>query len=414
MEEINFVKRVRESGGRVAIVGGWVRDFLRKEEPQDKDYVVAGLGEEDFQTIFPDAKKVGRSFPVFLLPVEGRSSEIALARTERKAGKGYLGFDVFADATVTLEEDLSRRDTTMNAMALELFSDGTPARLIDLFGGEEDICLGRICAVSERFMEDPVRALRAARQAAVFGYTVEQRTIAFMRECREELAAEPQERIFGELSKALSAPHPSVFFQTLLSAELLETVFPEIFALIGKTQPTAFHPEGDAFAHTMATVDAVAHKTDHIAIRFAALVHDIGKGLTPADMLPHHYGHEERGLLALAAWNQRMTLPKLWIRVSEFVIAEHMRASRLKKPGKIADLLMDISRLPISAEDLFHIFSVDHGNLSPYFLRYDELISGLLAVKGSDVPEGLRGEAIGAWIRARRARIVQRILEETI
>ncbi len=412
MEENVFVRRVREAGGRAAIVGGWVRDSLRGAEPKDKDYVVAGIGEADFCALFPEAQKVGRSFPVFLLDVDGRSSEIALARTERKTGKGYLGFDAFSDKSVTLEDDLSRRDTAMNAMALELFSDGTPSRRIDLFDGEEDIRCRRIRAVSERFTEDPVRALRAARQAAVFGYTVEPRTIGFMRDCREELMAEPQERVFGELSRALAAPRPSVFFRTLLAADLLETVFPELFALIGKTQPAAFHPEGDAFEHTMATVDEVAGRTDHVVVRFAALVHDIGKGATPADMLPHHYGHETKGLSVLAAWNQRMTLPRQWFRVAEFVIAEHMRASRLKKPGKIAALLMALSRLPVPAKEVLHVFAADHGELAPYFVRYDELIQKLCAVKGSEAPEELRGEAVGAWIRAQQARIVRGALKE--
>ena len=407
MEEGQFVRRIREAGRRAAIVGGWVRDNLRGVEPKDKDYVVSGLGEDSFCALFPDAQKVGRSFPVFLLKIDGEASEVALARTERKTGTGYLGFESCADRNVTIEDDLSRRDTTMNAMALELFSDGTPPKRIDLFGGEEDIRSGRVRAVSERFLEDPVRALRAARQAAVFGFSVEPHTIDLMAACREELMREPQPRIFGELSRALAAPRPSVFFRTLHTARLLDAVFPEIHALIGKTQPEAFHPEGDAFEHTMAVVDAVAGRTENIIVRFAALVHDIGKGTTPESLLPHHYGHELHGLSVLAAWNRRMQLPRAWLQVAEFVIAEHMRASRLKKPGKIAELLVALSRLPVPAKEVLHVFCVDHGGMPPYFEQYDSLIRELLAVRGSDAPEELHGEAVGTWIRNQRAHCIR-------
>ena len=403
MEEKEFVRKVREVGGRVAIVGGWVRDFIRGAEAKDKDYVVAGLDEASFGDLFPDAQKVGRSFPVFLLKIGGVSSEVALARTERKTGTGYLGFTSCSDKSVTLEDDLSRRDTTMNAMALELFSDGALPKRIDLFGGEADVRFRKIRAVSERFLEDPVRALRAARQAAAFGFSVEPRTIDLMAACRDELAREPQPRIFGEFSLALAARRPSVFFRTLLTARLLDAIFPEISALIGKTQPEAFHPEGDAFEHTMATVDAVAERTENLIVRFAALAHDLGKGTTPESILPHHYGHERRGLDVLAGWNRRMQMPRIWLQVAEFVIAQHMRASRLKKPGKIADLLVALSRLPVPAKDVLHVFCVDHGGLPPYFEHYDSLIKELLSVRGGDAPKELSGEDVGAWIRKQRA-----------
>lgn len=407
MKESEFVRNIRMAGGRIAVVGGWVRDSLRGVDSKDKDYVISGVSEERFVSLFPEAQKVGRSFPVFLLCVDGQSSEIAFARTERKNGKGYRGFCVRSDPRITLEDDLSRRDTTINAMALELFADGTSPSLIDLFGGRTDVERGVIRAVSRCFTEDPVRALRAARQAATFGYDIEPGTIQYMKSCRGELAEEPQERILAELSRALAAPRPSVFFRSLLSANLLDSIFPEIFALIGKTQPKEFHPEGDAFEHTMATADAVAQRTDNLVVRFAALVHDIGKGVTPEEMLPHHYGHEVKGLAVLAQWDDRMGFPKLWRRVAEFVIAEHMRVPRLKKPGKIADFLMRFSRLPVPVQDVLQIFLVDHGELPPYLEHSEILIGKLLSVSGNDAPENLRGEAIGAWIRAQRTRCIQ-------
>ena len=414
MKESEFVRRVHAAGGRAAIVGGWVRDSLRGEEPKDKDYVVVGLDESTFFSSFPEAQKVGRAFPVFLLRINEKSSEIELARQERKTGKGYRGFATRADGCVTLEEDLSRRDTTMNAMALELFPDGRASVLIDPFGGENDVRQGRIRAISDCFLEDPVRALRAARQAAVFGYTIEPHTVELMRACREELLGEPQERILGEFTRALAAARPSVFFRALLDADLLDAVFPELFALIGKTQPKDFHPEGDAFEHTMNMTDVVAGRTENIAARFAALVHDLGKGMTPTDMLPHHYGHERRGIDALAAWDARMTLPKLWRHVAEFVIVEHMRAPRLQKPKKIAALLVALSKLPIPAREVLYIFDADHGELPLYLARYDELVEKILAIGGNDAPQDLQGKEIGMWIEAQRARCVQETMRRWI
>ena len=411
MEEREFVRRAVEAGGRAAVVGGWVRDRIRGTEPKDKDYVIAGLAAERFSALFPEAICVGKSFPVFLLSIDGVKCEVALARKERKQGTGYRGFSVCADGTVSLEDDLSRRDTTMNAMAYELLPGREP-RLIDLFGGAADIRARRIRAVSERFLEDPVRALRAARQAAAFGYDVEEGTLRLMGACRDELTKEPVERVFHEMEQALASPRPSVFFRTLLAANLLDDVFPELFSLIGKTQPVDFHPEGDAFEHTMQVTDEVARGTENVVVRFAGLAHDLGKGTTPADMLPHHYGHEARGLDVLAAWDARMTLPKVWKRVAAFVIAEHMRAPRLKKPGKIVDLLFALDGLPVPAEEVLLIFRADKAELPPYLLRGRELLDRLAAVTGRDAPKELRGEAVGAWLRAARTRLCGKLLGE--
>ena len=162
MEEAAFVAALRRGGARVFVVGGWVRDRLRGAAAADKDYVVSGIGEAAFCALFPDAQRVGRSFPVYLVTVDGKRAEVAFARRERKTGPGYRGFAVAFSPEVTIEEDLYRRDTTMNSIALEL----PEGRLIDLYGGREDIARGRVRAVSSHFVEDPVRALRAARQAA--------------------------------------------------------------------------------------------------------------------------------------------------------------------------------------------------------------------------------------------------------
>ncbi|MGP1585094.1 MAG: HD domain-containing protein [Schwartzia sp. (in: firmicutes)] len=403
MQEIAFVKRVQAAGGAVYVVGGWVRDRLRGVCPKDKDYVVVGMTAEKFTALFPKAQCVGRSFPVFLLPLEDTLAEIALARREKKQGTGYRGFSVEADGNVTIEEDLFRRDTTMNSMAMELPA-GT---LIDPYGGQKDIAHRLIRAVSPHFTEDPVRALRAARQAATFGFSVAPETILSMTACREELCREPGERILEELTRALSAPRPSKFFRVLCRANLLSAVFPEMYDLIGKSQPVFFHPEGDAFEHTMALVDAVAAESDDVVTRFAALVHDLGKGTTPPAMLPHHYGHEERGLAVFDAWGKRLPFPRRWRDTARFVIAEHMRAPRLTKPGKIVRLLLALDRLPIGAGNFSLIIKKDHGSLPPYLAHVSAYLRLLLSVRGTKAPRRLSGQAVGQWIFERRVRAYQ-------
>lgn len=404
MQEITFVNRIRAAGGKVYAVGGWVRDRLRGMAPKDKDYVVVGLAAESFTALFPEAKCVGISFPVFLLPMGKATSEIALARRERKRGIGYRGFAVEADGTVTIEEDLFRRDTTMNSMAMELPGE----RLIDPYGGQTDIEHRCIRAVSPHFAEDPVRALRAARQAAEFGFSVVPETLSYMADCREELCREPGERILGEMTRALRTPRPSVFFCVLREAGLLAAIFPELYALIGKTQPVAFHPEGDAFAHTMQIIDAVAAESEDIVTRFAALVHDVGKGTTPMEMLPHHYGHEARGLEVLHAWSERLPFPLRWQETAHFVIEEHMRAPRLKKPGKIVRLLLAMGKLPIGAAGFSLIIQKDHGSLPPYLAHAEAYLRLLRSVRGTNAPEEMHGKGIGDWILAQQIRLYEK------
>lgn len=406
MREKDFVAALRECGARVFIVGGWVRDQIRGVKAHDKDYMVSGIEEAAFTALFPDAEKVGKSFPVFLVNLDGSKAEVAFARKERKNGCGYCGFAVEYDPSVTLEEDLYRRDTTMNSLAMEL-----PEKVIhDLYGGAKDIRQGIIRAISEHFCEDPVRALRAARQAAEFGFEIDDRTYQLMAACRAELACEPAERLMGELRRALNATKPSVFFRCLKQADILDVTFPEVSALIGKTQPEAFHPEGDAFEHTMLVVDKVAKQTGSLLARFAGLVHDLGKGTTPKEMEPHHYGHEERGLEVLTAWNRRMTLPRDWLQAGLFVIAEHMRAPRLGKEAKIVDLLLKVDRSVLSWPEFTAVILADHQSLPDYLQNGEAYAEKLKQVSGRDCPAGLTGKKIGDWIRSEQVKIYRNIL----
>ena len=406
MREEEFVKTVEGAGGTVYLVGGWVRDHLRGATPRDKDFVITGLEREAFAELFPAASLIGHAFPVYLVEIDGVRSEVSFARRERKTGHGYRGFAVDFGAEVTIEDDLFRRDTRINSMAYRL-----PAmELIDHYGGRSDLAHCVIRATSHHFSEDPVRALRAARQAAELGFVIEDGTRTLMADCATELEEEPTERIVHELSRALAAPQPSLFFEALAHASLLESVFPEIFALKGKTQPPEYHPEGDAYCHTMQIVDVVARKTQTIEARFAALVHDIGKGKTPEEMLPHHYGHEQRGLLVLDAWNERMTLPKSWLMAARFVIKEHMRAPLLKKTGKIADLLLSVEKSGLSFADFRRIICADHGTLPYYLVHGEELLRKMFQVRGTEAPPELRGADVGKWLREERVRRLAQLL----
>ncbi len=409
MTEKEFSKRVIEAGGAAYIVGGWVRDKLMGKAPNDKDYVVVGLTKEQFSGTFPEAKLIGNSFPVFLVEIDGVKCEVAFARKECKVGTGYKGFAVSVE-DISIEEDLYRRDTTVNSIALNIATGD----LVDPYGGKRDIEAGVLRPVSEHFAEDPVRALRAARQAAQLEFTVTDELIAAMGKCRDELQEEPAERIFGELKKALSSRKPSTFFRVLYQADLLQELFPEIYALIGKTQPVEFHPEGDAFKHSMNLMDKVAELTDNPVVIFSGLVHDIGKGVTPTNMLPHHYDHEKHGLTVLAEWNSRAKFPNQWVKSASLVIEEHMRAPLLRKSGKIVELiiLLDKMKKYIAPGDFCKIIAVDHGSLPVYLERYEELRDKLLAVTGDTAPANLRGREIGLWLNQQRAKVCTDWLRE--
>ena len=400
MTELEFAKKIHDAGGTAYLVGGAVRDKFRGVEAHDRDYCVTGIDEKTFVDIFPDAEKFGKSFPVYSVDIDEAHCEVAFARTERKVSAGYRGFEILFAPTVTIEQDLFRRDTTINAMAVELLS----GKLVDPFGGRADVLDKKIRAVSAHFTDDPVRALRAARQAAQFGFDICADTIDAMKLCGDELAREPSERIFDELATALKTDRPSIFFRSLERADLLAITFPEIADLRGKIQPTAFHPEGDAYEHTLNLVDEVAAVNPKPIVRFAALMHDIGKGTTPPEMLPHHYKHETRGLDVLKQMSRRMTLPGDWKKAAAFVIREHMRAPQLKHAGKIVDLLLNLHAQKISVADFCDIINADNHGLPPYLARAEEIIAELMKVSGRDAPPEVTGKDVGNWIRAERIR----------
>jgi tRNA nucleotidyltransferase (CCA-adding enzyme) len=287
---------------RIYTVGGAVRDELLGLPVQDRDYVVVGATPQDM--VAQGYRPVGRDFPVFLHP---RShEEYALARTERKEGKGYKGFQVHAAPDVTLEEDLARRDLTINAMARD--EDGA---LIDPYNGEADLRAGVLRHVSSAFVEDPVRILRVARFAARFGFRIAEETLALMGEMvvNGEVDALVPERVWQELSRGLMEAKPSRMFDALRACGALAKILPEVDRLFGVPQQPLHHPEVDTGAHVMMVVDRAAEKEAPLAVRFAALGHDLGKGATPAEEWPRHHGHEARGVELLGPLCERLRVP---------------------------------------------------------------------------------------------------------
>ena len=282
---------------QIYLVGGAVRDKLLGLAVKDRDYVVVGATPEDM--VAQGYRPVGTDFPVFLHP--DTKEEYALARTERKTGRGYKGFTVYATPDVTLEEDLRRRDLTINAMAEA--ADGT---LIDPHGGAADLREGVLRHVSEAFSEDPVRILRVARFSARFvkwGFKVAHATNTLMRRMVDngEVDALVAERVWVELERALGEERPSVFFKVLRGCGALERLFPEIAALFGVPQPPKHHPEVDTGVHVMLVLDEAARLSPDTRVRFAALLHDLGKGVTPPEEWPRHIGHEQSGAALLVA-----------------------------------------------------------------------------------------------------------------
>lgn len=319
------------------LVGGAVRDALLNEAAGDRDWVVIGASPEDM--LERGFRAVGKDFPVFLHPVSGE--EYALARRERKTGPGYTGFATETGSDVTLEEDLSRRDLTVNAMAQD--PDGG---LIDPFGGAQDLNNGILRHVSDAFVEDPLRVLRVARFAARYagrGFAVAPETVDLMRRISAsgELASLVPERVWQETCRALGEADPSEFIRVLERCDALAFIFPEIAALQGVLQNVEHHPEGDAFVHTLMVLDAATKISQEKAVRFAALVHDLGKAKTPQNEWPRHIKHEHRGITIVNALCDRLRIPSDYRELAVLVTREHLLMHRLAqlRPETVLKLL---------------------------------------------------------------------------
>jgi tRNA nucleotidyltransferase (CCA-adding enzyme) len=305
-------------------VGGAVRDKLLGLPIQDRDWVVVGSTPEQMEA--QGFKPVGSDFPVFLHPKT--HEEYALARTERKVAQGYKGFTVYASPDVTLEQDLLRRDFTINAIA-----EDAEGNLTDPYGGQADLKAGVLRHVSAAFAEDPVRILRAARFVARFNFTIAPETLALMRAMVDngEVDALVAERVWQELARGLMEKHPSRFFTTLRDCGALKRIMPEVDALFGVPQTEKYHPEIDCGIHTLLVLDDSARHDYPLEVRFAALTHDLGKATTPPDILPRHIGHEMRSADLLKPFCERLRVPGECRDLALLVARHHSNIHRAKE-----------------------------------------------------------------------------------
>lgn len=304
-------------GGRLYLVGGAVRDSLLNRPIYDEDYCVTGITKDEFINLFPKAISRGKAFEVFDL--EGK--EFALARTEKKIGKGHKSFEITTGKDITIEEDLKRRDLCINAIAKDVLT----GEIIDPFSGIRDIENKVIRAIGDSFKEDPLRVYRVARFASELDFEVQEDTLKLMTSLKDELDTLSKERVFVEFRKALASDKPSKFFNVLKEANVLDVHFKEIFDLIGSLQPIEYHPEGDSYNHTMLALDNSVELTNDLLIRYATLVHDLGKGLTPKEMYPHHHGHAEKGAEPVRNLSNRIGVPTTWKKAGILSSKEHMR-----------------------------------------------------------------------------------------
>jgi tRNA nucleotidyltransferase (CCA-adding enzyme) len=388
-------------------VGGAVRDRLLGRPLQDTDWVVVGATPEEMTA--QGFKPVGNDFPVFLHPET--AEEYALARTERKSGRGYKGFTVYSAPDVTLEEDLRRRDLTINAIAED--ADGN---LIDPFNGRADLAHKILRHVSPAFVEDPLRVLRVARFAARFDFAIAAESLALMEEIARagELDDLVPERVWAETERALSEPNPVRFFTTLRDCGALRQVFPEIDALYGVPQPERHHPEIDTGVHTMMVLEQAATLTDDPATRFAALVHDLGKALTPPVEWPSHGGHEERGVQVINQLCDRCRAPNRFRELAIIVARHHLDCQRIAelRPDTILRKLeaTDGLRRPDRFEQFLLACEADARGRTGFEKRdYPQAALWRIALEAAreadftdlDLPR-LSGEAAAAAIRKRR------------
>jgi tRNA nucleotidyltransferase (CCA-adding enzyme) len=309
---------------KVYKVGGAVRDRLLGLTIKDRDWVVVGSTPEELIEL--GYKPVGKDFPVFLHPES--KEEYALARTERKTAPGYKGFVFNTSADVSLEDDLVRRDLTINALAEDEYSN-----IVDCFNGQEDLKAGILRHISPAFIEDPLRVLRVARFAARFNFQVADETIQLMQTISDsgELDTLVAERVWTELERALSEAYPVRFFEVLKDCGALQKVFPDIDRLFGVPQPELHHPEIDSGIHTLMVLEQACKLSQDSQIRFAALVHDLGKGTTPKSQWPSHRGHEERSVGLILKLCDRYRIPVRFRELAVIVARHHLDCHRIKE-----------------------------------------------------------------------------------
>ncbi len=390
----------------IYLVGGAVRDKLLGLPVKDRDWVVVGATPEAMTAL--GYKIVGADFPVFLHPET--KEEYALARTERKSGQGYKGFTVYAGPDVTLEQDLARRDLTINAMA-----EDASGRLIDLFDGAADLKRGILRHVAPAFAEDPLRVLRVARFAARFGYPVAHETQLLMRTLVEagEMESLVAERVWAELERALGEKQPVRFFEVLRECGALQRLLPELDALFGVPQPPEHHPEIDTGVHVLMVLAQATRLSADARVRFAALTHDLGKGTTPANEWPKHIGHETRGIALVRNLCNRLRVPNEYRDLAVLVTRYHThchRADQLRDDTLLETLeALDAFRRPERVEAFVLACEADARGRTGYEERpypqadiFRRAFAAARAVDTAVIAAGRSGPEIGAMIRTAR------------
>lgn len=403
----------------VYLVGGAVRDRLLGRPVNERDYVVVGATPEAMEAA--GYRAVGRDFPVFLHP--RTQEEYALARTERKTARGYHGFQFNAAPDVPLEQDLERRDLTINAIAQD---DG--GELIDPFGGRADLENRILRHVSPAFSEDPVRLLRLARfaaQLAPWGFEIADETRALLRElvASGEVDALVPERVWAECEKALASPAPRRFIEVLRECGALTVLLPELEHLFGVPQPAKYHPEIDTGVHTLMVLDQATRLSDAPEVRFAALTHDLGKADTPEDILPAHHGHEERSVTHIKALAERLRIPRRYRDLAIRVARHHGLAHRLfeLRPKTVMKLIegLDALRRPENVEPFLLAVEADFRGRTGWeerpYPQADALrraVEAAAAVSPQPLIEaGYQGPQLGEALRRERIRAIAEALE---
>lgn len=397
------------------LVGGAVRDSLLGLPIKERDYVVVGSSPEEMLGMGYQA--VGKDFPVFLHPKT--KEEYALARTERKVGSGYKGFDCYAAPDVTLEDDLLRRDLTINAIA-----QSEAGELIDPYGGVQDVKDKILRHVSPAFREDPLRVLRLARFAARFhhlDFRIAKETQVFLREMVRsgELADLVAERVWQEVEKVLREQNPHIFFQVLRDCGALKVLFPEIDALFGVPASLRWHPEIDSGVHTFMVLKQAALLSEDTAVRFAALVHDLGKAITPPAIWPSHRGHDIDGLPLIDQFCERYPVPKQYRDLAKVVCRFHINTHQIEelRPKTILKILqgIDVFRRPERLDQfLAAVLADSQGRLGsedePYpqgdILRQAYKVACAIEVKDI-IAEGYQGEAISEQLQIQRVKAIE-------
>lgn len=395
-------------------VGGAVRDELLGLEIKDRDWVVVGATPEQMTAL--GYRAVGKDFPVFIHPDTGE--EYALARTERKTGPGYRGFVFNTSDSITLEQDLQRRDITINAIARD-----ERGKLIDPFNGRADLARKIIRHVSDAFIEDPLRVLRVARFATQFDFAIAAETGALLKEISAmgELETLAPERIWTETEKALHTPRPQRYFEVLRQCGALAALFAEIDDLFGVPQTARYHPEIDSGVHTFMALEQAAILSDAAEVRFAALVHDLGKATTPRELWPKHHGHEARGVKLINRLCDRLRVPNRYRELGVLASRHHLECHRLAeiKPTTILDKLeqLDAWRRPERFEQFLLVCEADargrKGKEHENYPQADLFRSYRAACHAIDTNSAdfndLKGAQIAARLRIKRIEAIKRL-----